>query len=222
MLIKDLMTPDPVHISPLRSVAEAADIMQRQGIRHLPVINDDGRLVGLVTRSSLGKALPGLGTGLTRFEFNYLTSSTAVSDVMIKEPALIKEDEGVEDAARIMNTNRISSLLVMRNGVLVGIITDTDLFGALLELLGAHRPGLRLTVHIPNKSGELAKVTGAIAERGGNLSAVGGWYVKGTGDVYGAILKIEDLTAEQVTTAIEQLPEAEIVDLRGQTAIPGG
>ncbi len=221
MLVKDLMTPDPVNISPLRSVAEAADIMQKQGIRHLPVINDENKLVGLVTRASLGKALPGMGTGLTRFEFNYLTSSTAVSDVMIKEPALIKEDEGVEDAARIMNSKRISSLLVMRDGLLVGIITDTDLFGALLELLGARRPGLRLTVHVPNRTGELAKVTAAIADRGGNLSAVGGWYVKGARNVYGAVLKIEDLTPDQVTSAIEQLPEASIVDLRGEAAEHG-
>jgi acetoin utilization protein AcuB len=216
MLVKDLMTPDPVHISPLRSVAEAADIMQKQGVRHLPVVDDEGRLVGLLTRSSLGKALPGMGTGLTRFEFNYLTSSTAVSDVMIKEPVLIREDEGVEDAARIMNVNRISSLLVMRDDKLAGIITDTDLFGALLELLGAHRPGVRLTVHIPDRTGQLARVTAAIAEPGGYLSAVGGWYVRGARNIYGAVLKIENLTLEQVRAAIDKLPDAVIVDLRGE------
>jgi acetoin utilization protein AcuB len=219
MLVKDLMTPDPVCISRLRSVAEAADLMQRQGVRHLPVVDDDGKLVGLVTRSSLGKALPGMGTGLTRFEFNYLTSSTAVSDVMITDPVLIEEDEGVEDAARIMNVNRISSLLVMRDDKLVGIITDTDLFGALLELLGAHRSGVRLTVQIPDRAGELARVTGAIAKPGGYLSAVGGWYVKGVKDVYGAVLKIENLTPEQVTAAIDELPDAVIVDLRGEAVM---
>jgi acetoin utilization protein AcuB len=216
MLVKDLMTPDPVHISPLRSVAEAADIMQKQGVRHLPVVDDEGKLVGLLTRSSLGKALPGMGTGLTRFEFNYLTSSTAVSDVMIKEPILITEDEGVEDAARIMNVNRISSLLVMRDDKLAGIITDTDLFGALLELLGAHRSGVRLTVHIPDRTGQLARVTAAIAEPGGYVSAVGGWYVRGERNIYGAVLKIENLTLEQVRAAIDKLPDAVIVDLRGE------
>jgi acetoin utilization protein AcuB len=219
MLVKDLMTPDPVCISRLRSVAEAADLMQKRGVRHLPVVDDGGKLVGLVTRSSLGKALPGMGTGLTRFEFNYLTSSTAVNDVMITDPILIKEDEGVEDAARIMNVNRISSLLVMRADKLVGIITDTDLFGALLELLGAHRPGLRLTVQLPDRTGQLARVTAAIAEPGGYLSAVGGWYVKGAKDVYGAVLKIENLTPEQVTAAIDRLPDAVIVDLRGEAVM---
>ncbi len=219
MLVKDLMTPDPVCISRLRSVAEAADLMQKQGVRHLPVVDDGGKLVGLVTRSSLGKALPGLGTGLTRFEFNYLTSSTAVNDVMITDPVLINEDEGVEDAARIMNVNRISSLLVMRDEKLVGIITDTDLFGALLELLGAHRPGVRLTVRIPDRAGQLARVTAAIAKPGGYLSAVGGWYVKGAKDVYGAVLKIENLTPEQVTAAIDELPDAVIVDLRGEAVM---
>jgi len=220
MLIKDLMTLDPIHIFPHRSVADAGAVMEEHGIRHLPVLDEDGRLLGLVTRSSLGTALPGMGGGLTRFEFNYLTSSTSVNEVMIKEPMVIGEDEGVEEAARVMNVNRISSLLVMREGKLVGIITDTDLFESLLELLGARRPGIRLTVHVPNRVGELAMVTTAIAQAGGFLTAVGGWYVKRTGgDVFGAVLRIENLSREQVVDAINQLPEITIADVRGEEIV---
>jgi len=215
MLIKDLMTPNPIHISPYRSVAEAGEAMEKHRIRHLPVLDDDGRVLGLVTRSSLGQALPGMGTGLTRFEFKYLTSSTQVREVMVKEPARIREDEAVEEAARVMNEDRISSLLVMRDEELVGIITDTDLFGALLGLMGARRPGVRLTVHVPDRAGELAQVAAAIAEPGGSVSAVGGWHIKDAQDVYGAMWKIENLTQEQVVAAVGQLPEVTIVDVRG-------
>ena len=215
MLVKDIMTPDPVNISPLRTVAEAAELMEQHSIRHLPIMHDDGTLAGLITRSSLGKALPGMGTGLTRFEFSYLTSSTRVGDVMIAKPAIIAEDEGVEEAARTMNVKRISSLLVMRDQKLVGIITDTDLFGALLELMGAHRPGVRLTVYIPDQTGALARVTAAIAKPGGYISAVGGWYVKDEKDSYGAIVKIENLSQEQVLAAVSELPEVVVVDIRG-------
>ena len=178
MLVRDLMTPDPIQIAPEKSVADAADLMVKHGIRHLPVMRE-GRLVGLVTRTALGKALPGGGTGLTRFEHTYLMSSTKVSKVMISQPITIGEDAAVEEAARVMNVNRISSLLVLRDGQLVGIITDTDIFGALLVLLGAERPGVRLTVYMPHRAGELATVTGAIARQGGNLSAVGGWFPGG-------------------------------------------
>ncbi|MBE0618150.1 MAG: CBS domain-containing protein, partial [Proteobacteria bacterium] len=135
MLIKHLMTPDPISISPEKSVADAREIMTEKGIRHLPVM-DEGRLVGLVTRSSLAQALPGLGTGLTRFEYNYLTSSTKIREVMIPDPALGTEDMAAEEGARIMNSKRISSLVVVRDHKPVGIITDTDICEAMLELLG--------------------------------------------------------------------------------------
>jgi acetoin utilization protein AcuB len=213
MLVKDLMTPNPLHIAPHRSVADAEEMMREHGVRHLPVLDDDGQLLGLVTRSSLGRALPGMGTGLTRFEFSYLTSSTSVSEVMVKEPAVISEGEAVEEAARVMNTRRISSLLVVRDEELVGIITDTDLFEALLELLGARRPGVRLTVHFPDRSGELARITKAVAEPGGYISAVGGWYLE---EGYGAFFKIENLAPEKVVEVVEELPDITVADVRGE------
>lgn len=214
MLVKDLMTPNPVHVGPYTSVADAGQVMRERGIRHLPVLDDDGQLVGLVTRTSLARALPGMGTGLTRFEVNYLSSSTIVRDVLISEPEVISEDGAVEEAARIMNTKRISSLLVMRGQELVGIITDTDLFGALLVLMGAQRPGVRATVYIPDRAGELAKVTSAVAGEGGNLSAVGGWQVKDAEGVYGAILKIDNLALDQVAAVLGKLPDVTVADLR--------
>jgi acetoin utilization protein AcuB len=216
MLVKDLMATKLVCVAPNRSVADASDMMAEHRIRHLPVVDEQGQLVGLITRATLAKALPGVGTGLTRFEFSYLTSSTSVSEVMIKEPHTIDEGGAIEEAARIMNEERISSLLVMRGKELVGIITDTDIFEALMELMGGRRSGVRLTVHIPDKAGALASVTSAIAEAGGYLSAVGGWYVKGAEEIYGSLLKIENLTREQVVEAISKLPDVEIIDVRGE------
>ncbi len=211
MLVKHLMTPDPISISPELSVAEAGEIMTTKGIRHLPVM-EEGRLVGLVTRSSLARALPGLGTGLTRFEYNYLTSNTKIRQVMIGEPAVGTEDMAAEEAARVMNAERISSLLVVRDGQPVGIITDTDIFEAMLELLGARREGLRVTIHLPDRPGELSKIAGVVAGAGGNISAVGGWPVEdGT---WGAVLKIQNLSFEQVSEAVGRVPGASLVDLR--------
>ena len=211
MLVKHLMTPDPIPIAPDQSVADAGEIMTEKGIRHLPVL-EDGVLVGLVTRSSLARALPGLGTGLTRFEVNYLTSNTTVREVMINDPALGNEDMAAEEAARVMNAQRISSLIVMREGQPVGIITDTDIFEAMLELLGARREGVRLTVHLPDRPGALAKVAGVLGSLGGNLTAVGGWQVdQGT---WGAVLKVQNLGLDQVRKSVETMPEVTLVDVR--------
>lgn len=212
MLVKHLMSPDPISIAPDKSVAEAGELMTSRNIRHLPVM-DEGRLVGLVTRSSLARALPGLATGLTRFEFNYLTANTRVREVMIQTPALGTEDMPAEEAARVMNDRRISSLIVMQEGALVGIITDTDIFEAMLELLGARRPGVRVTVHIPDRPGELAKISGSLGAKGGNITAVGGWPVEE--GVWGAILKVQNLSADQIAGAVAHLPGVVVVDVRG-------
>jgi len=211
MLIQHLMTPDPISIAPEKTVAEAGELMTEKAIRHLPVM-DEGKLVGLVTRSSLARALPGLGTGLTRFEYNYLTSNTRIREVMIPDPALGTEDMAAEEAARVMNSKRISSLVIVRDGQPVGIITDTDIFEAMLELLGARRPGVRVTVHLPDRPGELSKIAGALAEHGGNISAVGGWPVEdGT---WGAVFKIQNLSSEQIAAAVAKVPGAAVVDVR--------
>jgi len=211
MLIKHLMTPDPISISPEKSVAEAGEIMTEKGIRHLPVM-DEGKLVGLVTRSSLARALPGLGTGLTRFEYNYLTSNTRIRDVMIPDPALGTEDMAAEEGARVMNSKRISSLVVMRDEKPVGIITDTDIFEAMLELLGARRPGVRLTVHLDHRPGQLSRVSGAIADAGGNISSVGAWEVDER--VWGAVMKVEGLRVDAATNAVSGIAGVTVVDVR--------
>ena len=211
MLVKHLMTADPVFIAPEQSVADAGELMTQRGIRHLPVMEED-RLVGLVTRSSMAGALPGLGTGLTRFEVHYLTSNTQVREVMIADPVLGSEDMAAEEAARVMNANRISSLIVMRDGWPVGIMTDTDIFEAMLELLGARRDGVRLTVHLPDRPGVLAKLSGALGDKGGNLTAVGGWQVDS--DTWGAVIKVQNLSPEEITVSVGAVPEVTVVDVR--------
>lgn len=211
MLVRHLMTPDPVSIAPDRTVAEAGALMAEKGIRHLPVL-EGGRLVGLVTRTSLAQALPGLATGLTRFEVNYLTANTLIREVMIRDPALGTEDMAAEEAARVMNTKRISSLVVVRGETPVGIITDTDIFEAMLELLGARRPGVRLTIHVDDRPGQLSRVAGAIAKAGGNISCVGGWEVEA--GVWGAVMKVENVPAEQAAGAVGTLPGVRVVDVR--------
>ncbi len=211
MLVKHLMTPLPFSVQPKKSVADAAALMTEKGIRHL-IVCDGDELVGLITRSSLATALPGMGTGLTRFEYSYLTSNTLVCDVMIKEPVQATERMAAEEAARIMNANRISSLVVMKEGKPVGIITDTDIFKAMLELLGAKRPGIRVTVRLDNRPGVLANVSSKIAGSGGNISAVGVW--DEDGNTSGALIKVENLSTDQIKGVMEALEGVTLTDMR--------
>jgi acetoin utilization protein AcuB len=85
----------------------------------------------------------------------------------------VAEDTPIEEAARIMADNKIGGLPVLREGKVVGMITETDLFKIFLEFMGAREKGVRVTALIDDKPGQLAKVTKAVAEAGGNFIAFG-------------------------------------------------
>jgi acetoin utilization protein AcuB len=104
---------------------------------------------------------------------NYLLSKITVTEVMSKNVMTVTEDTPIESAARIMADNKIGGLPVLRNGNVVGIITETDLFKVLLEMMGAREKGVRINVRVPNRAGEIAKLSQAIFNLGGNIIALG-------------------------------------------------
>jgi len=109
---------------------------------------------------------------LSVWEINYLFGRITLKDVMTKVVITVTEDTPLEDAARIMADNKIGGLPVVRDGALVGIITETDLFKMFLEMLGARERGMRATLVVPNEPGQLAILTRAIADNGGNIIAL--------------------------------------------------
>jgi len=118
----------------------------------------------------------------------------------------------VEDAARIMTDRKIGSLPVVRDGQLVGIITETDLFKLFLELLGARQKGVRLTMLLPDVKGTLAKVTGAIAQQGGNIIALGTFLGEDPSNFLAAI-KVADVTKATLVDTLQPMA-IKIVDVR--------
>ncbi len=171
MLVKDRMTPNPVTISPSTSFPEAFRTLREKGIRHLPVMEDE-KLVGVLARPDLFHASPSVATTLSVFEMNYLLANLHIREVMTSPPITVAEDAPLEEAARILVKKRIGSLPVMRNGKLVGMITETDIFEAFVEVLGGEDAQLRVTVQVPDVRGELARLSGVIAGLGGNICSV--------------------------------------------------
>jgi acetoin utilization protein AcuB len=163
------MTRNPITITPDVTVPEAQAIMRREKVQRLPVLDNNGRLVGIVTSLDLIHASPSPATSLDIYEMHYLLSKLKVEKVMTRQVITVTEDLPIEEAARIMVDNKISGLPVMRGDVLVGIITETDLFKLFIELFGARHKGIRITLLLPEKKGELAKVSNAITECGGNI-----------------------------------------------------
>jgi acetoin utilization protein AcuB len=172
MLVGERMSHPVLTISPEMSALDAQAFMRREHIRRAPVIHD-GKLVGIVTEGDLLNASPTQATLLSVWEINYLVSKIKVSQVMTKKVMTIAEDTPIEEAARVMIDNKIGGLPVTRDGKVVGIITETDLFKVMLEMLGARQRGVRASVLVPNQAGEIAELSKAIFEAGGNIIALG-------------------------------------------------
>jgi len=172
MLVGERMTHPVVFVSPEMSIQDALQLMRRENIRRTPVV-EGGKLVGIVSDKDLLNASPSDATSLSVWELNYLLSKITIREVMTGAVITVTEDTPIEEAARIMSDNKIGGLPVVRDGSVVGIITETDLFHLLLELTGAREFGVRATFLLQDKPGELANVTNAIAESGGNVIAIG-------------------------------------------------
>jgi acetoin utilization protein AcuB len=172
MLVSERMSHPVISIAPDLPILEALNLIKRERIRRTPVV-EHGKLVGIISEKDLLHATPSEATTLSVWELNYLLSKIQVKDVMTRKVITVTVDTPIEEAARLMADNKIGGLPVMRDDKLVGIITETDLFKIFLEMLGARQKAVRLSVLVPNQAGEIAKLSQAIFQRGGNIIALG-------------------------------------------------
>lgn len=172
MLVKDRMNVEPVTVTPDTSFSDAFRLMSEGRIRHLPVVDEDGKLLGVVARPDLLHASPSAATTVSVFEMNFLLANLHIRDVMSSPPVTASEDAPLEEAARVMVEKKIGCLPIMRDGELVGLITETDIFEIFVEILGGEEALLRVTVRVPDVRGELARLAGVIAGLGGNICSV--------------------------------------------------
>ena len=131
MLVRDIMTSEPVTVRPTMSVVDARAEMARRRIRHLLVTDEAGLLVGIVTDRDIRLALPSPATSLSVWEINYLLARLTVAEVMTKTVITIDPGRDVREAARIMIDHKIGSLPVLEAHRMVGLVTETDLLRAL-------------------------------------------------------------------------------------------
>jgi len=200
MLVGERMSHPVISVRQDMPITDALNMMRREHIRRAPVIKD-GKLIGIVSDKDLLNASPSPATSLSVWEMNYLLSKITVKDVMTKDVLTVTEDTPIEEAARIMADNKIGGLPVVRNDGVVGIITETDLFKIFLELMGARDIGVRVTALVHEERGQLARLTQAIANAGGNFLAFGQF-------------SGEDSTNRLVTFKVEGLDRWQLLSVR--------
>jgi acetoin utilization protein AcuB len=165
------MSHPVITVQPDLQITKAHELMAHEKIGQVPVVKN-GRLVGIVSKNDILKAYPSSVTSLAVWEIAALLEKIKVKEVMVKTVRTVQEDTLIEDAARIMVDNVISSLPVMRGKELVGIITEADLFNIMLEMLGARQPGVHFSVLIPPQPGQIAKISKAIYDKGGDITSL--------------------------------------------------
>lgn len=162
MAVKDFMTRKVVYVSPDTTVAHAADMMREQGLRRLPVIEND-RLVGIVTERTMAEASPSKATSLSIYEMNYLLNKTKIRDIMIRDVITVSPYASLEDAVYAMMKNQVGILPVVESGQVYGVITEKDVFKAFLEVSGYGEEGIRVIITAEDTVGTLAKIVDTIS-----------------------------------------------------------
>lgn len=169
MLVRDVMTKNPITIDVKASIREANDLMQKNNINKLPVLDKNGSLVGIITANDLQRAAPSEATTLDMYELSYLLSKLTVEKTMVRKVFTVQETETVEAAAKIMSDGDFGCLPVMKDKLLVGIITDSDLFKMFINMFNYDLPSVRAVVTMQDTAGALGKFTQKIAEANGNI-----------------------------------------------------
>ncbi|WP_018702031.1 MULTISPECIES: CBS and ACT domain-containing protein [Sporomusaceae] len=196
MFVKDQMTVNPVTVTSATTIADAAELMKKHRFRRLPVV-DIGKLVGIVTDRDLRKASPSSATTLSVHEADYLLSKASIKDIMTKKVLSIDSEATIEEAALLMYNNRIGGVPVVdKNQDVVGIITETDIFKCLVDIMGLPSGTTRVTIRVPDKTGVITEITGIYADLGINITSMASYTLPdGSGEevIRGDVKDLEEL-----------------------------
>lgn len=182
--VRERMTSPAITTTTTTETRDALQTMYVRKIRRLPVVDDRGTLVGIVTQRDLyekGK------TGIT------------VGDLMTESPYTTSPDAPLVQAALVMRNLGIGALPVVERGRVVGIVTESDIFDAFLELLGARRAGSRLIVPVPEIAGGIARLLKVLEPAGAQLTGLATYTVDGRSS---AIMTFDERDPRDLVRAI--------------------
>lgn len=216
MLVRDCMTRHPVMAPPTMLAAEAQHIMHENQIRHLPVVGDGKRLLGLVDQMSFALD-PGALASLDVWDITRHLSRLSVSDIMAPAERIetIAPDLTIERAARRMTEHKLSCLPVVEaSGVVVGVLTEVDLLNAFQVMLGLPSDGVRVTMRMPDRPGEFAKLTAMLGRQEWGVMGIGTFPTPRREGFYDAVIKIRGVGVDEARAVLSQVPDQEVVDVR--------
>ena len=171
MFVGKRMRTEVIVIDENESMHKAADMLKKNKIRRMPVMNGD-KLVGIISDKDLRSAMASSASSLNLWEIHYLLDRIKVKDLMTKKVITVKPETTIEEAAQILRDKKIGGLPVLDNGKLVGIITETDIFEIFLEVMGVGQESSRIEIELEDKPGKLAEISKIIKQHDVNIISV--------------------------------------------------
>jgi len=168
MIVEQMMNTNVLTLQPSHSIKDAIDLLREKKIRHLPITNEDGLVVGVLSDRDIKDATP---SNLIENQQNDIYA-TRIEDIMTKNPLIGHPLDFVEEVATIFYDQKIGCLPIVSSGKLVGIVTETDLLYKYIELTGAHQPGSQIEVRVPNRPGILFEVSKVFHDHHSNVLSV--------------------------------------------------
>jgi len=194
MLIRDWMTKDAITVTVDTSMMKASKMLKEKNIRRLPVVNDQGTIIGIVTDRDIKEASPSKATTLDVHELYYLLSEIKIKDIMTKNPFCVNVNGTVEKAAVVMREKKVEGLPVVDDDdKVVGIITETDIFNVMIEITGVYHGGLQMGFNLPNTPGSLKEVLNDLRSFKARIISILTSYGKDEKDTRQVYIRIDDM-----------------------------
>jgi acetoin utilization protein AcuB len=175
MFVRTWMTFDPLTVVPTVSLGEAAQMMSRHRVRRLLVTEPgSAKVAGLVSLHDVARAFPPevnpLAIESSHPAFRDPRLAHPISEIMVVKPLTVSPDAPIEDAAELLRSHKVGALPVVEGERLVGIITESDVFRAFVDLSGV-RDGVRIVFDAPADEDILPLVVGLGAARGARIAS---------------------------------------------------
>ncbi|MDN4493705.1 acetoin utilization AcuB family protein [Ureibacillus aquaedulcis] len=168
MIIEEIMNKDVHSLAPSDTVKDAIKIMREKKIRHLPIVDEREKVVGIITAHDLKNILP----SSVKEDSNFTTYETTLEKIMVKNPLIGHPLDFIEEVALTLYESKISCLPIVSGGKLVGIVTTTDLLYTYIELTGANRPSSKIDIRVKDKPGILSDITEIFKKHHANVLSV--------------------------------------------------
>lgn len=173
MLIREWMSTNIITASLDTSMLKISRQMKEADIKRIPIIDEQGHVIGIVSDQDIKAASPSKATTLDIHELHYLLSELKAKDVMSKQTTFVHENDTIEQVALLMQEKRLTGLPVLDdNEKIVGMITEHDIFKVLVEITGAKKGGMQVALSISDAPGTLQPILALIRENGGRIGSI--------------------------------------------------